>query len=197
MPMPKVKMTRFPGQKFVSPGGMTSRFNLKYPEDQEVYNSLVRARYVPVQGPDLPIEVYAARRAMLESDRPWFYAEEAYNKALEDERARQVYNRRVQAWDDYQNQFATTRRFYPNVRKIREDLSLRYPDMTREEIMEATRNPDTLDDWYNSQMYREGKGFGGHYFNYSAYPEVKSFEDFSDELVDAPWWEEFGQRRYY
>lgn len=200
MPRVPLKTTRFPGQKFVSRGGQSTRYNLKFPEDEGVYNSLVRAGYAPVQGPDLPLEVYAARKAMLESDSPWFYAEEAYRKAWEDERARQAYNRRAQAWNDYQDQYAPVRRFYPNVRKIREDMSLRYPDMSREEIMEATRNPETLDTWYNGQRYKEDKiqgAYGGYNFDYSPYPEVESFEEFPDELSSMPWWERFGERRGY
>lgn len=200
MPRVPIKTTKFPGQKFMSRDGSSVRFNLKYPEDESIYNSLVRAGYAPVKGPDLPLEVYAARKAMLESRKPWFYAEEAYKKAMEDERARQAYNRRARAWNDYQDQWAYKRKFYPNVGKIREDISLRYPDMSRDEIMEATRNPEALDTWYNGQRYREDKiqgMYGGYNFDYSPYPEVESFEEFPDELVSMPWRDDFGEHWGY
>ena len=60
-----------------------------------------------VQGPDLPLAI-ENRRQEMKAAQERLYAEIAA------ERERQLFNRRIQAWNDYANLPLRDRQFYPN-----------------------------------------------------------------------------------
>ena len=132
------------------------------------------SKVAPVYGPELPYELERQRIAMKN-------AEAAYNEALEEERARQAYNRRVAAWNSYRELPPRERAFIANQNRLRETLY------------------DYMPGWEANQYAR-------NYPNYEAMPPVKmmpgdnrtldldelngfeSFDEFPDNgWVDMPW----------
>lgn len=132
------------------------------------------SKAVPVQGPELPLDI-ENRRQLLRGTR------EAYEDALANERGRQVYNRRVAAWNSYRDLPPMERAFIANQNRLRETLY------------------DYMPSWEANQYAR-------NYPNYEAMPPVKmmpddkrtldldelngfeSFDEFPDNgWVDMPW----------
>lgn len=168
--IPKIRKTAFPDQMFMDrKTGALSRYDL-FPEDW----AAIRRTHVPVQGPELP-QLLEQRRQYLRN------AQEAYERDLAEERARQAYNRRVAAWNSYCDLPPRERAFIANQNRLRETLY------------------DYMPAWEANQYAR-------NYPNYEAMPPVEmmpgdkrtldldelngfeSFDEFPDNgWVDMPW----------
>jgi hypothetical protein len=132
--------------------------------------------WVPVQGPDLPRNL-ERRRQFIRN------AQEAYEAELAEERARQAYNRRVAAWNEYADMSPEERKFWANRGKL-EDAMMDYeldmdPSWYTKNYENFTYLPSRPIPDYSSATRRS--------INIHDYPSYDDFDEFPDELSDAPW----------
>lgn len=167
--IPKIRKTAFPDQMFMDrrTGSLTRRDLF-----HEDWGAISRT-HVPVQGPDMPLGL-EQRRQYLRNEQ------DAYESELAAERERQLFNRRIQAWNDYANLPLRDRQFYPN----RDDIArylVDYDYIPNEfEAYKVTRDLPALDRW---SIKNSGV----------AYPmeDLDTYEgptDLPPEFIDEPPW---------
>lgn len=134
-----------------------------YPDDAEI---------TPIQGPMLPARVEARRQAYMDTL-------EDYREVMKEMAMEQAYNRKVAAWNEYQNLPEIERRFWANKNQIRNDLMAEFQDSPYEleDYMTSYRGPYDFVKLNNPEER----------FNYFDYPMPKSFDDFPEYLADMPW----------
>lgn len=167
--IPIIRKTAFPDQMFMHrQTGRLSRFDLS-PEDY----GRIYPKYVPVQGPDLPLGLEQPRQCLRN-------AQEAYDAEMANEMARQAYNRKIAAWNSYSELPPRERAFIANQNRLRETL---YDYMPSWEANQYTRN------FYNYEAMLPVKMVPGdkRTLDLDELPVYESFDEFPDELSDAPW----------
>lgn len=194
MPRIPIIKTKFPSQAYMQTKGprvgSTRRFRYDPGRDDYIYlmkgpdNLWWETKYEPLQGPELPRDVEKYRQQMIDAmesgnTRRVLSRTRAYEAAVAEERARQAYNRRVAAWNEYQNLPEIERRFWANKNQIRNHLIAEFQDSPYdiEDYMTSYRGPYDFVK-LNSPEER---------FNYFDYPMLKSFDDFPKDLADMPW----------
>lgn len=171
--IPKIRKTAFPDQMFMDrETGALSRYDL-FPEDW----AAIRRTHVPVQGPELP-QLLEQRRQYLRN------AQEAYEMDLAEERARQAYNRRVQAWNEYIDLPRRERKFWSNRDKLARALD--DYDVPQDPSW-YTKNYENFEYVPMRPSYRDADFGQAMSINPEDYPEFTSFKEFPDDLLDMPW----------
>lgn len=159
--MPQV--TRFPsGQPFMKMG-LREPVIGRFDENDLGHEHIAWLRsegWEPLQGPDLPLEPYLAWKAMKREDNPIYrrWAYDDYRRALEADRARQRYNQKVSAWNEYTDMSPAERRYWAN----------------RDRLPNTT--PRALEEYLMSNP--------GPYPEIESFDE---FSSLYGDLADAPW----------
>lgn len=170
--IPRIRKTAFPDPMFMNrKTGRLSRFDL-FPDEWD----RIHPDYVPVQGPDLPYVIEQRRQGIRD-------AQEAYERDLAEDLYRQAYNRKVAAWNEYVGMSPEERKFWANRGKL-EDAMMDYkldmdPSWYTKNYENFTYLPLTPTPDYNSATRRS--------LNIHDYPSYDDFDEFPDELSDAPW----------
>lgn len=175
-----VRSTVFPQPMYRSAAGEYNRYNPIYAKAFKEDLGLEM-----VQGPDLPKKLEDRRQAMMDAqeryERERAISQEAYERDLAEERARQLLNRRAQVWNEYVDLPRRARRFYPN----RDDIA-RYlvdydyiPDEL--EAWKTTRDLPTFDRWSKGRT-------GGKNYTLEDLGEYEGPTDLPPEFIDEPPW---------
>lgn len=163
---------RFPDSPFRAPHGYVNSDDPLYiPEEQRVNIS-------ELQGPDLPSSITYNRESKW-PDR------DLARKLMREELARQAYNRKVAAWNEYIGMPTAERRFWTNRRKL-EDAMMDYDLDLDQDPTWYTKSFETFEHLptrprpdYNAGMRRS--------LNPLDYPESVDFDTFPEDLIEAPW----------
>lgn len=156
--IPRIRKTTFPDQMFMNrQTGRLTRSDL-FPDDW----GAIYKTYIPVQGPELPLELEQRRQYPRD-------AQDAYESAIAEERARQMENRK----------------------RIAQAVEMRKRELWRE-FMEAedpapgigwpAGKAKSLDDLFESQANWDVRGMK----NPNEYPDTPDW-DFRERYEDAPW----------
>lgn len=173
--IPRIRKTIFPDQMFMNrKTGKLERRDFFPDEWDRVYPT-----HTPVQGPELPYK--------LEERRQWLRnAQDAYEADLAEERARQAYNRKVAAWNSYKTLPERQRVWIANKDAIKSYLG---PEMWGydEKELDRINTIDELEEYLQTRHPEDGWPNQYPLYNDEVTPVFESFEDFPDELSDAPW----------
>ena len=131
--MPRILKTKFPSRAYIQTSGprvgSINRFRNDPGRDGYIHlmkgpdNFWWETEYEPLQGPDLPKDVEKYRQQMIDAiesgnTRRELSRMRAYEDAVANERARQAYNRKVAAWNEYVNMSPEERKFWANRGKL-------------------------------------------------------------------------------
>lgn len=174
--IPKIKpraihLTDFPQPMYRSATGEYNRYN-------PIYASAVKddLGLEMVQGPDLPWAIENRRQAIKA-------AQERLDAKMADERARQAYNRRVQAWNEYIELPYRDRLWYANERGIKGYLGPEMYGYPEEELARIKTLPQL-----ESYLRTKREDMWPRHYDFQDLEPYERFDEFPDWLADeAPW----------
>lgn len=185
--MPQV--TRFPsGQPFMKMGQRGPVIG-RFDENELGHDHIAWLRsegWMPMQGPDLPLEPYLAWKAMKRDDNPIYrrWAFDDYRRALESDRPRQNYNRKVSAWNEYTDMSPRERAFWDN----RQQLARALDDYDLPQDPEwYTRNYENFQYVPKSPALKDMDIGQARSIDPEDYQYPENFDEFGWDLADAPW----------